>query len=283
MQPVVLHTDDGYEVQGHHFIPANPCGVTVLVSPAIFVRQRFYYAYARWLALQGVHALTYCNRGMGQSLAAETTPWQHELRHWGERDLPAAIAWAKDERPTDRLYVVGHSMGGQIVTLSDAVHQLDGIVTVAATSAYWGNWPRPHRYGILAWYGLAPVLGRALPYFPAERVRFGPNVASSLARDWVRWGRNPDYLYGTAFGLEPKTADYKGRVLAWSFTDDTFGVERAVDALHQHYSQAKMDRRHVHPRDIGVRYLGHFNWFKKRVGPPLWQQTLDWMQESMSA
>ncbi len=279
LNPVTIHTVDGYALRGHSFAPSSPIGITVVVNPAVFVRQRFYYAFARWLASQGVFALTYSNRGMGLSLAAQQGEWHNQLRHWGERDLPAVIAWAKEKRPSNLLFVVGHSMGGQLVALSDAVHELDGIVTFAATSAYWRHWPRPHRYGILGWYGIAPLIGRILPYFPANLVRFGPNVDSHIVRDWVRWGRHRDYLFGP-FSMRPKMADYRGRVLAWSFADDRLGVRAAVDDLHRHYTSARLDRRHVSPRDIGQRHIGHFACLKQETGLALWQQTLAWMKTS---
>ncbi len=276
MQPITIRTEDGYRLQGHHFAPVESRGITVVINAAIFVRQRFYFSFARWLASQGIHAVTFSNRGMGQSLTSEDRTWHHELRHWGERDLPAVMAWARRARPDDRLFLVGHSMGGQLAAMTDHVHDLDGIVTVASCSAYWHLWPRPQRYGILAWYGTAAILGRVLPYFPAAHVNVGPNVASTLVRDWVRWGRHRDYLYGP-FGMRPTMADYQGRVLSWSFTDDQLGILPAVEALHHHYTQAQLSRRHVHPSEIGATSIGHFKWFREATGRPLWEQTVDWM------
>jgi predicted alpha/beta hydrolase len=279
MHPMTITTEDGYALAAHHFEPSEPCGITVMVSPAVLVRQRFYFGFARWLAERGVRVITYSNRGMGLSLAGEQGAWHHELRHWGERDVPAVIAWARANSPRDKLFLVGHSMGGQVVALSDAVHELDGIITVAATSAYWRHWPRPRRYGILAWYGLAPVIGRIVSTFPTERAGLGPDMRSTLVRDWVRWGRHPDYLFGP-FGMRPKMNEYEGRVLAFSFTDDRFGVRAAVDDLHQHYFRARMTRRHVDPSEVGAKQIGHFAWFKEASGHVLWEQTLAWMSQA---
>lgn len=249
----------------------------MIVCPAIFVRQRFYYSFAAHLAGQGLRAITFTNRGMGISLAAERDDWAHQLRHWGELDLPAVIALARRTRPNDRLYLVGHSMGGQVAALSEAVHQLEGIVTVAATSSWWGHWPLPLNLGILAWYWMVPLVGRALRTFPAERLGLGPDVDSRLVRDWARWGRHRDYLHGP-FGLHPQMASYEGRVLVYSFTDDGhLGCRRAVEALHSNYQRARITHRHVDPQEVGATRLGHFGYFRQDSGEPLWQQTISWI------
>ncbi len=183
-EPLVIPCPDGYSLRGTSFAPTGQRlrNGTVILCPAILVRERFYHPFAAYLAHRGWHVITFANRGQGVSLAAETRRWDHQLRHWGERDLPAVINYATANQTGHRLYVVGHSMGGQVVGLSEAIHQLDGIVTVAATAAWWGHWAFPTNLGILAWYHLAAGLARALPIFPADRLGLGPNVDARLVR-----------------------------------------------------------------------------------------------------
>ncbi len=247
----------------------------MLIVPAMLTRQRFYGAFARHLAASGIDAITWSNRGVGESLSAETTPWDVQLGDWGERDLPAVIAHARAAHPEDRLFAVCHSMGGQIVALSDAVHELDGIVTVAATSAWWGNWPRRARYAILAWYSALPILGRLLDPFPAGRFGVGPDTRGTLVRDWARWGRARGYVEAPRFGFRSRAAQFEGRVLVWSFADDPFlGNLHAVQVLHREYRHAT----HVHhdPRPGSV---GHFGFFREPNGAGLWARTIAWMEE----
>ena len=279
-RPTTIRCEDGYVLHGSSWEPRQAAipATTVIICPALFVRQRFYARFAGYLAGRGLRVLCLANRGMESSLAAEQRPWNHKLQHWGERDLPAIIARARHDNPGHRLFVVGHSMGGQLVALSKASHQLDGIITVAATHAWWGHWSWPWGLGILAWYGgVAPLLGRGLKVFPADRLNLGPDVASPLVRDWARWGRHPDYIFGP-FGMEPRMDSYPGRVLAYSFTDDErLGCRAAVDALHQHYASADLTRRHVDPAELGLKAVGHFGYFRQQTGVELWEETLRWM------
>ena len=277
-RPLTIQCSDGYTLAGQLYSPrVDQHGITVIVCPAIFVRQRFYASFAAYLAQKGFFAVTFANRGMGESLAAEAGGWDHQLKYWGERDLPAVMALARTTNPGHRLFVVGHSMGGQLVGLSPAVHGLDGIVTVAATDAWWGHWAFPTNLAILAWFGLAPLIGRALKAFPADALNLGPDVASGLVRDWTRWGRHRCYINGP-FGMHPCMGDYRGRVLAYSFTDDEqLGCGAAVEALHRRYLQADLELRRVDPEQLGLASLGHFGYFRQATGAKLWEQTVSWI------
>ena len=251
----------------------------MIVCSAMLVRQRFYGKFAAHLAERGFRVFTADNRGVGRSLAAQRPDIVPRLRHWGERDLPAMIAYAKRSAPSHRLFVVGHSMGGQVVALHEAVHRLDGILTVAATAAWWGHWPAPYRLPILGWYLAAPILGRLLPTVPASRLRMGPDTASSLVRDWSRWGRQPAYFLHPPFELRSEAPQYRGRVLAFSFDDDTaLGCRKAVEVLHRGFERADFAHRHLHPRDVGARRLGHFGFFRESIGARLWGDVADWLR-----
>ncbi len=277
-EALTIPCSDGYRLAGRLFLPAGEArGATVIICPAIFVRQRFYARFAAYLAEQGYCALTFDNRGAGRSLAGEQRGWQHSLAHWGQRDLPAAVAWARARSPDHRLFLVGHSMGGQLVGLSPAIHRLDAVVTVAATSAYWRRWAAPMRYLILAWFGLVPLLGRTMKVFPAGALGLGPDVAAGPVRDWARWGRHACYIHGP-FDLRPLMDRYRGRVLAYSFTDDEhLGCGAAVRALHAHFTRAELEHRRVDPEELGLAGLGHFGYFRKE-GRPLWDETIAWLQ-----
>ncbi len=278
--PITIPCSDGYELRGQLFLPdeTRQRDVTVILCSAMVTRQRFYSRFADYLADHGFRVITFDNRGTGESLAAETRTWGHLLRDWGERDIPAVIAWAKESRPADRLFVVGHSMGGQVVALSRQVHLLEGIVTVSATAAWWGHWRFPVNVGILGWYLLAPVIGRILPAIPAERLGFGPDIASTLVRNWARWGRHREYIEGP-FGLHPEMGRYRGRILALSFTDDqNLGCRRAVEALHSSYRLAQLEYRHIDPAEVGAKKIGHFGYFRLHEGNELWNQTIEWIE-----
>ena len=281
---LTLRCADGYLLRGTEFPPAPAAdrGVTVIVCGAIFVRERFYGRMATYLADRGFRVITFANRGSGRSLAAETRPWRSQLIDWGLVDLPAVIDYARLSRPNDLRFALGHSMGGQLVALSESARGLDGLITVAATEAWWGHWPSPARLGVFGAFVAIPLLGRVLHTLPADRLSLGPDIAASVARDWARWGRTRGYLWGR-LGLRSTLGDYRGRVLAYSFTDDELlGCRQAVVALHRRYERAELTLRHLAPSDVGARNIGHFGFFRADAGPALWQQAIAWMDGAPS-
>lgn len=255
------------------FEASKPVGVVALLAPAMLVRQRFYGRVAAQLAGLGVDAITWAHRGVGDSLALDPQPPALALEHWAQRDLTAVIAHARAWRPGHRVVVIGHSMGGQLIELCPALGEVDAVVTVAATEAWWRHWPAPTRWGIFAWYSAAlPALGRALDPFPAGRFGLGPDTRASLVRDWARWGRRRGYFRNPRFGLPSYAATFDGPVLAWSFTDDVhLGCLRAVRALHRPYRRLT----HIH-RDPRPGRVGHFG-FYRAGGEALVERTVEWI------
>ncbi len=276
---LVVACADAYVLRGTVFMPraGRDRGATVIVCPAMLVRERYYRRFALDLANRGFRAITFDQRGIGRSISSPAPAPHPRLRHWAERDLPAVLDYAEQTTPGHRLYAVGHSMGGQIPPLTEAIHRLDGIVTVGATEAWWGHWPFPYNLAILASYVALPILGRVLPVIPADRFGLGPDADGAVVRDWTRWGRHRGYLRGP-FGHDLHDQDYAGRVLAYSFTDDLFGAWNAVEAIHAGYVRADLEHRHVDPPDFGARGIGHFGYFRGPASQALWDDTVQWLE-----
>jgi len=283
-RPITIPCADGYVLHGTVFEAraGRERGATIVVCSAMLVREGYYGPFARDMARRGYRVLTCDNRGLGRSLAAQASGYRMELRHWGELDLPAVVAWARRTEPDHELIAVGHSMGGQLLDLSSAVHGFEALVTVAATSAWWGHWPLPYSAGILGWFLAVTTAGRLLRTVPAALIGLGPDVDANLVRDWCWWGLHRDYIRGP-FGMRSEGAGYRGRVLAFSFEDDKLGVRRAVEALHRVYPPAALELRHVHPRDVGGASIGHFGFFRGRAAPRLWEQTAAWLDSQASS
>lgn len=263
---------DAFPLGASRWEVPNPVAV-VLVAPATGVRRRLYRDFAGALAAHRLAVLTWDWRGTGDSRPSSLRGFAATMRQWAELDLGGAIVWARRRHPNARLAVVGHSFGGQALGLVPDPVVFDRAVTVAAQSGYWGHWPRPRRYlYAMLWTLVVPALCKTLGYFPSSRLGLGEDLPAGVALQWARWCRRPDYL-----------GDYSGHgllrapLLAFGFTDDPYAPPAAVDALHRHYSAARVVRRRVSPRDAGVDHLGHFGFFRLGAGHPLWRQAADWL------
>ena len=81
----------------HWFVPQQrPAHAVAVMAPATGVPQRYYYAFARWLAARGYAVLCFDYRGMGKRNRANAhASGRTGMREWVRHDLSGALACAK--------------------------------------------------------------------------------------------------------------------------------------------------------------------------------------------
>ncbi len=247
----------------------------VIVAPATAVRKSFYEPYARWLASQGCVAITFDYRGIGGSLHGAIEHVNATIRDWGEKDYAAIVDWARATYGRQKLCVVGHSVGGQLVGILDNAHEIDAVCTVAAQNGFYKRYPLREAitYGLL-WH-VMPLITRLFGYFPAKRWKLGENLPKGVALEWARFCKNPDYMIdenGTP--LRAGFEKYEGRVLAYSFADDARAPKSCVELLHSLFTKARVEHRHVtYP-------VGHVGFFFAKYKHTLWQESLEFLRSA---
>jgi len=131
----------------------------VLIVPAMGVPQRFYQAFATWLAATGRHVLTFDFRGSGLSRTAPLRQERADILTWAEQDAAAALAALVRCAPGLPVTWVGHSLGGQIVPLVPGHRAVAKVITVATGSGYWRENAPPLKKKVwFFWFGMVPVL-----------------------------------------------------------------------------------------------------------------------------
>lgn len=140
MQVVSIVSRDGAELALHIFEPAGAVQASVVIAAAMGVRQDFYAPFATWLATQGLRVNTFDYRGAGASLP-DTLPgglrgFKADLSDW-MHDYEAVIDQAHAKLPEQPLYLLGHSLGGQLPGLLRNQHKVQGLLGIAAGSGYW--------------------------------------------------------------------------------------------------------------------------------------------------
>ncbi len=260
--------------------PDNKPRRAVVIAPALGVPRRFYSKFAAALAQAGYSVLVFDYRGIegaGKQVAARDL----QLAHWGQRDLQAALRYARSQLQADRLALVGHSIGGQLPGLAPDAQQVDAFVLVAASL------PHGSRYGLrdrlqieLLWRVFVPLLGRG-ERFPARRIGFASiDLPGRIVREWAAWGSSRDYLFDARFSLDTRSyAGIKAPLLSYSFADDSYASKIAVEALNARYRGATQTHRHIE-RVPGKTY-GHFGYFRESQRDTLWRETLEWLAAAL--
>src|SRR5882724_4856850 len=94
-RPATITTDDGFAIAGQTHGDAAQCRAGVLLVGAMGVDQRYYGAFAQWLAVQGFFVVTFDYRGMGDSrpprYRTSLRGFEADVTTWATRDVAAAV------------------------------------------------------------------------------------------------------------------------------------------------------------------------------------------------
>lgn len=269
---------DGYPLAVTRFPAEGRPWATVLIAGAMGVRQDFYEPLARFLAENGIHALTFDYRGMGASREGSLRGLQADVMTWAQSDLDAMLREARSAGPSLPAFALGHSLGGQLFGAVREGSRLDAIVTVTAGSGWYRHnhlMPLQVRF---FWFVAIPLLTPLFGYFPGKRLRMVGDLPAGVAWQWRRWGTHPEYLLCEGEEMRHRFDAVGAPVLGFSFEDDAIITRPAVDQLHGFYRNARVERRHLAPGDAGRGRIGHFGYFLPASRDNLWRDTLDWLR-----
>jgi predicted alpha/beta hydrolase len=250
----------------------------VVFAPAMGVRQDYYAEFADYLAAHQFLVGTMDYRAMGFNEPASLRGEKVTFMDW-QVDIENLLESAAKRASGLPLILCGHSLGGQLLgTLRNRRH-IDAVLTVASGTGYWGHNPKMRLQLLYLWYFAMPLMTRLCGYFPGRRLNKVGNLPREIALTWARWCRDPRYLMGDPAVRERSAFDQvRLPMLSLSFADDDYIPKAAVEHLHGFYTNAQIERRHVHPHEVGSQRIGHFGFFKLGGAHPLWQQTVAWLE-----
>jgi len=281
---VRINTADDFPLAATVFPSEDADGAKqcAILSSAIGVKRGFYESFARFLSKKGIMAITYDFRGIGDSGPEKLRGFEAHLHEWGEKDLDAVIRWARSTYSPTKLFLIGHSVGGQIAALAESSRHADAIVGVASQSGYWGHWSGIRKAAIfLLWHLLLPISTQLVGFFPAKRFGLSENLPKGVALQWATWGKDPDYIRGKKRRASADNFDQiRAPVLAYFIEDDGLAPRRSVEAMLRWYTGSKTTLRQIGPTDVDRSRFGHFGWFREEISQPFWRETVEWLNAS---
>ncbi len=272
---------DGYPLAITRYPAQGEPWATMCFAPAMGVRQDFYAPFARFLAANGVHVLTFDYRGMGWSRPRKLTDFKASVSDWAEMDLNEMLTQARAPAPELPLLAMGHSLGGQILGITPRANEVRAALHVTAGSGWYKLNDRMPLQVRLLWFGLMPALLPLFGYFPGKRLRTIGDLPLRAAWQWRRWCLSPDYVLSEK-GARSSFERVRAPILSYSFEDDPMINRAAVESLNGFYRNAALEHRHVAPADVGAETIGHFGFFAERSRPTLWKDSLEWLRACVS-
>ncbi len=241
-------------------------GPVVICRPAMGVPAQYYEPVAESLSGRGFNVVTADLRGVGLSSVRAARGTDFGYHEMVSHDFPAILRTVREEFPGARIYLLGHSLGGQLSCLysSACSERISGIILIATCSVYFYSYPFPHYLGILVFEQLIMLISRVLGYFPGHVFRFGGQEARGQMIDWARQGVTGRYApIGNDRDYEALLAEMEIPVLDISFADDGYCPFGPVAHLLDKMTAASKTHIHLSPKDLGEKSVGHFGWVKR--------------------
>src|SRR5690606_30863061 len=109
-----------------------------------------------------------------------------------------------------------------------------------------------------------PVIARLQKEFPSRWFGFQVNLPNGVAREWARWGRDPEYLMGEhrRAAADNYAAIDRPLLNVW-ISDDDIASRAANRKMLEWYPRAQITCRDLHPSDLGVERIGHYRLFRE--------------------
>lgn len=273
---VDIDTEDGQQLRATVYAPAG-ARAFLLINSAMGVRRSFYRHLAKHLMAQGIGALTYDYRGVGESVAADRDGVR--LEHWGRQDFPAAVRWLRASHAPERVVVLGHSVGGQLVGISPVVREIEGLVGVVSQAGHWRHWSGLERAKIFAfWHAVVPMMTVGST-FRASYLGLGQDLPAGVARQWGEWGRDRDYIRSATVGPQPQFyADVRCPLRTYLIEQDDLAPERAVRAWHDWFPNAEREFVNLGSHTPDGRKIGHFGFFDPAISAGEWPGLADFVR-----
>ncbi len=275
-QPLHLKARDQYPLAATYWKNKMPKGIVVINSGTCIAQKR-YFRFAHWLAQKNYDVLIYDYRGVGKSGPDNLKGFKASIVDWGQLDIPAVIDWMVEKYPTNKRYIIGHSMGGQIIGLADNINQIDKVITFVPSYGNWQNNAPKGRWkmGVL-WATVFPLMALIVGYFPASRLNLGHDWPKGVTWDWWSWGirRLPHYKIMDNKGIQHFYHHVKVPTKAYFTSDDHIASERSIPFYKTDFASTDLEVVILKPEDYGVEKIAHMGMFSPKC-LRLWEEVVE--------
>lgn len=237
-----------------------PAAPVFICMPAMGVAAKFYEPLALPILQEGWRFVTADLRGNGLCALRVRRGVNFGYHEMITFDWPAVVNRVKALFPGAPVFLVGHSLGGQLSSLYLAANPdaASGLILVTAPSVHYKGWDLPLSLGVLAGTQAACGIASFIGYFPGRKLGFGGTEARGVICDWARQARTGRCApSGSSLDYERLLSGLEIPVLAISFEGDFLSPDKAVDNLLAKMRRARVTRVHLAGDD-----LDHFQWVK---------------------
>lgn len=275
-----LQSADGRRLAAHKFSSQKPAvtSAAIVIAGATGVKQKFYRPFARFLAEHsGLSVLTFDYRNVGGSLHSDLRVAGGRMSDLGEFDLNSALCEFSSAAGVDSIYVVGHSIGAQIIGLAAEGHRVSRALCIGGGHGYYRHYGHRSEANLRFWAETVPRSILEHGYLNGRELGLG-DLSPEMGRDLARWCLSPHYIVddeGNA--LRPYYADVKARMLFIVPDDDTVSPASSVEKMAEIYCCAQGAIEIVASKDVPGERIGHMGFFREDLCGSLWPRYGSWL------
>lgn len=267
----------GQRLSARLYLTRTPARAVAVLNGATGVPQGYYAAFAQWLAqTQGIICMTFDYRDFGASARRDIRKSDATIADWGVHDQQAARDHLSQMFPDLPLWVIGHSLGGLLLSFQRDLDRISRVITVASGPVHVSDHPFPYSMTAVAfWYAVGPLATWIAGYMPGKRLRFGEDIPARVYWQWRRWCTRRDGLMqeiGHALPL-PDLMGLKAPLKLVAIADDTLVPPASVWRSMDFHRRAPKSQLTVVPADFGLNRIGHIAPFAAR-NRAIWPQLI---------
>lgn len=265
IEKLPVQSQDGVSFELNLFRnPEKQDAPVIILFCAMGITSRYYKTFAEAFVKEGFHCLTSDLRGHGSFSIRPSRKVDFGYKEMVEYDFPAAVQKAKETFPKSDIFLMGHSLGGQMACLYAGISQepqLKGMILPACCSIYYKNF-KP-AFGTLLFIQSSKVIADLLGSYPGKQIGFGGLEARTVIQDWAKQARTGNYSpKNTSFHYEQKLTEIKLPILSVAFQDDKYAPKAACQHLLAKMPQASKMEWFIKPENMNLKSIGHFLWAK---------------------
>ncbi len=259
--------------------PPNHQTPIILCLPAMGVPARKYLPLAESLNQNGFISAIFELRGIESSsvrASRKSNFGYHEILSY---DLPEAIRFIRLHYPQNPIYLLGHSLGGQLAMLYMSINpsEISGLIGVATGSPHFKGWSFPYNIGIILLSFFMPLVASIMGYFPGRKMGFGGRESHKLVKDWAHSVKRGRYIAkGHTANFEEQIKTLVKKALFITIQNDTLAPHSSSKNLGDKMLKGEVIYHHLDEKDFENDSLGHFNWMNEPA--PITQKIKQWMR-----
>ncbi len=177
-------------------------------------------------------------------------------------DLKAVADYLKEANPKTKVYVLGHSIGGQAGSLAVAKYPTSfaGLAMIGSPNVYYKGWSGFHYYRRKIGLNLLPMIGQIVSILPKFKIG-GYYTTQRQMQEWGYTGKTGIYkVIGDDFDYEKAMSEVKIPILAIDIEGDLMAPKAAIRNLYQKFaSTSSLSTLTLTKAATDVK-LSHINW-----------------------